>query len=224
MRSVWAASGFGGQGGGVARAIAAVQVCAAMRAAAAALIANAAMLADLDRAVGDGDLGATAARIAMALTTYLDETEEADLGRLLGRAGMAVQRAVPSTMGRLIATALVRAGQPVCGKHFAAPDDLVRMLAAADAGVRLRGGARPGDKTLLDTLHPAAEAFAAAIADGAGLSVAATRMVTAARAGRDRGTGLRNRVGRASWFGADSEGKIDPGAALALVVLEALAG
>jgi len=195
-----------------------------MRAVAAALRANALRLAALDLAVGDGDLGATAKRIAATLASYAETTREADLGKLLAQAGIAVHRAVPSTMGALVAIALVRAGQPVLGKQTAGPEDLSRMLAAADAGLQARGRARLGDKTLIDATHPAAEAFAAAIAAGATLPDATVKMTAAARAGRDGVTGRRSRVGRASWYGARSAGKEDPGATLALVVLEALAG
>jgi dihydroxyacetone kinase-like protein len=219
----WSASGGRSNGGG-SRGIASARVCAAMHAAAAALRANAAELGALDRALGDGDLGATAAQVAGALARYADTTEETDLGRLLAQAGVAVQRAVPSTMGALVAVALVRAGQAVLGQHIAGPDDLARMLWAADAGLRERGRVRPGDKTLIDVTHPAAQAFAAALRGGAALPEAAARMLAAARAGRDGVTGLRNRVGRASWLGAGSKGKADPGAALAVLVLEALAG
>lgn len=48
-------------------------------------------------------------------------------------------------------------------------------------------------------------------------------MVAAARDGRDRLTPLRNRIGRASWLGERTEGKVDPGCAFAVVVLTALA-
>jgi len=202
----------------------AARVRAAMRAAAAALAANAATLTELDQAVGDGDLGVTAAKVAATLAACAEDTAEADLGRLIGQAGVAINRAAPSTMGTLIATALMRAGQVVRGKQQAEPADLAAMLEAADAAIQARGKARPGDKTLIDAIHPAAEAFSAALAAGAALPEAAEKMVAAARAGRDRVTELPNKVGRASWLGPRSAGHIDPGATLALLVLEALAG
>ena len=49
-------------------------------------------------------------------------------------------------------------------------------------------------------------------------------MVAAARDGRDRVTPLRNKIGRAGWLGERTEGKVDPGCGLAVVVLTALAG
>jgi dihydroxyacetone kinase len=212
-----------GRSSGGPRGIGAGRVGAALRGAAAALQANAAMLAALDLAAGDGDLGATAVRIARALSACADDADETDIGRLLASAGVAVHRAVPSTMGALIGTALMRAGQQVQGKHIIGPHDLAAMLAAADAGLRARFHVHPGDKTLVDTIHPAAEAFGRAIEAGATLPAAGARMIAAARAGRDGVTHRRNRVGRASWLGARSAGLADPGATLALVVLEALA-
>ena len=102
--------------------------------------------------------------------------------------------------------------------------DLPQLLEAATEGVRTRGKANLGDKTLLDALAPAADAFAAALAEGKSLADAAQAMVAAARGGRDRVTPLRNRIGRASWLGERTEGKVDPGCAFAVIVLAALAG
>ena len=81
-----------------------------------------------------------------------------------------------------------------------------------------------GDKTLLDVVHPASEAFAAATASGRPLAAAAAEMVAAAREGRDRVTPLRNKIGRAGWIGERTMGKVDPGCAFAVVVLESLVG
>lgn len=204
--------------------ISADQVRAAMRAASAALAANSAMLTELDQALGDGDLGVTAAKIAETVDEHAGNAEEADIGKLLGQTGIAINRAAPSTMGTLVATALMRAGQAVRGKTALEVADLPKMLAAADTGIQERGKAKPGDKTVLDAIHPAAEALSTALTSGASLAEAGTKMAAAARAGRDAVTPLRNSTGRASWQGERSAGKADPGATLAVVVLEALAG
>ena len=101
--------------------------------------------------------------------------------------------------------------------------DLPLLLSAATEGVRTRGKANLGDKTLLDALQPASDAFAAALSEGKSLPAAADAMLAAARDGRDRVTPLRNRIGRASWLGERTEGKVDPGCAFAVIVLTALA-
>ncbi len=113
----------------------------------------------LDQAVGDGDLGITLGKIADALSDYADTTPTSDLGKFLGGAGMLANKVGSSTMGTLLATALMRAGK--VGQSRLAPADLAAMLQAADQGMQERGKAQLGDKTIVDALHPAAEAFAA---------------------------------------------------------------
>jgi phosphoenolpyruvate---glycerone phosphotransferase subunit DhaL len=102
--------------------------------------------------------------------------------------------------------------------------DLVAILQAADEGIQSRGKAKLGDKTVIDALHPASEAFAAAVDGGASLQAAAWAAIEAAESGRDRVTPLRSKVGRASWVGERTEGKVDPGCAMFVIVLRASAG
>jgi dihydroxyacetone kinase len=137
---------------------------------------------------------------------------------------MLASKAGPSTMGTLLATALMRAGKVVMGKADLGPGDLVAMLQAAEQGIQERGKAQLGDKTILDALHPAVEAFAGAVASGATVEAAGMRALLAAEAGRDAVTPLRSLIGRASWIGERTEGQIDPGCAALVVILSALAG
>ena len=203
----------------------AADVAAAARRVAAALKADQAMLTELDQAVGDGDLGVTAVKLAEAL----------EVGRRPGR-----RRRRP----RQISCADRHGAEPRRALHHGHADGdsadaggqesrwtRSRLLppicrsssSAATEGVRTRGKANLGDKTLLDALQPASDAFAAALSEGKSLPAAAEAMVAAARDGRDRVTPLRNRIGRASWLGERTEGKVDPGCGFAVVVLTALA-
>jgi len=183
-------------------------------------------LNEMDAALGDGDTGVTASRGAAGLKEFVAANPPGpDLGQWLAQAGMAFNRTAPSTLGALTATALLRAGKEAKGLGELDAPTLARMLVAADAGVQERGGAKPGDKTLVDALHPAAEAFGRAVAGGASLADAGQAAVEAARAGRDAVTPLRSRIGRAGWVGAErTEGKPDPGAALVVAALEAALG
>jgi len=200
----------------------AADLAAAARRVAAALKADEAMLTELDQAVGDGDLGVTADKLAGALEAAADQVG-GDLGKFLAQTGMALNRAAPSTIGTLMATALMQAGKAVMGKDSLSAADLQKLLSAATEGVRTRGKANVGDKTLLDALQPASDALAAALSEGKSLHAAGEAMVAAAREGRDRVTPLRNRIGRASWLGERTEGKVDPGCGFAVIVLTALA-
>jgi len=181
-------------------------------------------LTGLDQALGDGDLGITVDKIATVLREYALTDPGDDLGKWLAGAGLAVNRVASSTMGTLLATALMRAGKEVRGRATLSPADLAGMLNAADAGIQERGKAKLGDKTIVDALHPAAEAFAAALQSGAGLAEAGQRMLDAARRGRDSVTPLVSRVGRSSWVGERTAGLVDGGCAVLVLLLEALTG
>jgi len=189
-----------------------------------ALEAHKDRLTELDQAMGDGDLGITAGKMAAALSAYAAaEPSVADVGTYVAQAGMAVNRAASSSLGTLLATAAMRAGKEVRGQDGVDAADLARMLTAADVGVQERGKTGPGNKTIIDVLHPAGEAFSAAVAEGADVATAAGRMLDAARAGRDAVTPLRSRVGRASWVGERTEGLVDPGCEAGVVILAAIA-
>ncbi len=199
------------------------QVRAAIARVAARLVELGELLNRLDGAVGDGDLGITAVKGGAALSDYIAAKPPGeDLGAFLSGVGMAFNRAASSTFGALAATALLRAGREIKGVSALDASSLSRALAAADAGVQERGKARPGDKTLVDALHPGAEAFAAAVALGQDSRTAAASMLEAARAGRDAIVAQQSRIGRASWVGERTRNQPDPGAVLVVQILEAI--
>lgn len=199
-------------------------VADAINRASATLIDQTDYLTSLDQALGDGDMGITMGKIAAALLDYVDQTPVEDIGQWLAKAGMTANRAGPSTMGTLTATALMRAGKAVKGKRELTADDLVAMFNAADQGMQDRGKAKPGDKTIIDAIHPAAQAFEVAIGAGASLQEAGSQALRAAEEGRDSVTPLRSKIGRASWVGERTEGKLDPGCAMFVLVLKAVVG
>jgi dihydroxyacetone kinase len=200
-------------------------VVAAIERVAARLVELRDRLNRLDAAVGDGDLGITAAKGASALREYVAASPpEEDLGKFFFGLGRAFNNKAPSTMGTLLATALMRGGREVRGCDTLDDEALAQMLTAADVGIQERGKAQPGDKTIVDALHPAAVAFAQAIEQGEEREAAAEAMLEAARAGRDAAISLRSKIGRASWVGERTEGQPDPGTVLLVQILEAVVG
>lgn len=181
-------------------------------------------LTSLDQAMGDGDLGITAAKISAALRKFTQETTQTDPGKFLIAAGMETNRAAPSTMGTLIATALMRIGREMTGKERLEDKDLVQMGLIAGSSIKERGKASIGDKTALDVIVPAGEAFREAVESGMSLEDAARKFVEAAENGRDQMTPRMNRVGRASWLGERTIGLVDPGSELMVVIIKAIAG
>lgn len=180
------------------------------------------LLNTLDAAMGDGDTGVSVSKGAQGVLELMAANPVGeDLGKWLAGVGMAYNRVAPSTMGALMATALMRAGKEVLGSSSVDNATLAKMLMAASLGVQERGKAKLGDKTLVDALYPAAEAFSIAINSGSSLEVAGQAMLEAARKGRDAATPLKSMIGRANWVGG-TEGKVDPGTVLVVMVFEAL--
>ena len=198
-------------------------VVGAVRRAGWAVVNHEEQLTELDQAMGDGDLGITLSKIGQALIEYADSTPvDGDLGKWLGKAGMAANKAGSSSFGTLLATALMRGGKAVTGTNEWSEQDLATVFQAADAGVQERGKAQVGDKTVIDAMHPAAMAFAAAIAEGKGAKVAGQLALAAAIGGRDSVTPLRSKIGRAGWVGERTEGQVDPGCEAFIIILGAL--
>ncbi len=205
----------------------AADVAAALRRAGQALQDEHARLNDLDQAMGDGDIGITLEKIGVAMVDYaaaVPAAEIDDIGKWLGRAGMAANKVGSSSYGTLLATALMRAGKPAAGKRELSAADLAQMFAAAYQGVVERGKASLGQKTVLDAMHPAQEAFTQAVGAGRPVAEAGRAALQAAEAGRDAVTPLRSQVGRASWVGERTQGLVDPGCEAFVVILRALAG
>jgi dihydroxyacetone kinase-like protein len=207
-----------------AQQIAGQAVSAAVLRACAALDVNYEYLLGLDQAMGDGDLGITLQKIATKDREFARNNPVDDIGKFLAALGMETNKAAPSTMGTLIATALMRAGKEAKGLAELTPEGMVKMLAAADDGIQERGKAKLGDKTVVDALHPAREAFANAIAAGDSIQAAGQKMLAAAESGRDSVTPLQSRIGRASWVGERTIGLVDPGCAALVVLLKAIIG
>ncbi len=198
------------------------EIIAAIQRASNALKNESDYINSLDQSMGDGDTGITLNKVADALLDYVKNNPIVDVGKFLMSAGMATNKAAPSTLGTLTATALMRAGKLVKGKSEITSEELALMFKAAVEEIQQRGKAQLGDKTIVDAMHPASEAFAVAVAEDDTLSEAGNKAIVAAEAGRDRVTPLRSKIGRARWVGERTEGKLDPGCAALVVVLKAL--
>jgi len=99
-----------------------------------------------------------------------------------------------------------------------------RMLSGAVASVQTVSQAKVGDKTLMDVLLPAEEAYRAAVQAGKGLAEALDALARSAETGRDSTRELVARVGRASRLGERSRGSLDAGAASCALILTTIAG
>jgi len=169
-------------------------------------------LCELDGAIGDGDQGVTMAIGFRAVRGALPALAGQDIGAIVLKCGMTFNGNAASTIGALIATACMRAAREVTGRHEIGLPELARMADAAVTGIKERGKAEVGDKTVLDMLVPTAQALAAAADAGTPLIEALRQSLAAADAGVQATIPLKSRIGRASWLADRTVGHQDPGA------------
>lgn len=179
-------------------------------------------LTALDSEIGDADHGSNMARGMHAVIAKLDggaPATPADLGKTVG---MTLVSTVGGASGPLYGTFFLRLGTAAGAEQTLDAASLGAALRAGIEGVVARGKAELGDKTMIDALLPAADAWDAAVAGGADAPAAAQAALEAAERGRDATIPLVARKGRASYLGERSAGHMDPGAASATLLLEAL--
>ncbi len=188
----------------------------------AAVRDNAPLLSEIDGALGDGDHGINMAKgFSMAA------------GKLAGP-DVSLSDGL-STIGTLLLTEIGGAMGPLYGTFFRAMGRACReaasidapvfelMLRKAEEGVVSLGGAKVGDKTMLDTLAPAVAAFSRSRADGLDFTGSLCVMMKAAEEGKDSTRDLVARLGRSSRLGDRSRGSLDAGAVSCWLILTAMA-
>jgi dihydroxyacetone kinase len=135
--------------------------------------------------------------------------------------GNALRRSIGGSSGPFYATALLRAARHLAERAPDATAWAEAFDAAVDAVAEL-GGARPGDRTMLDALRPAADAFARALKAGKSPTDAWAECVREAEQGAEATARMQPRLGRASYLGERALGVPDAGAAAVVVWLKAL--
>jgi len=122
----------------------------------------------------------------------------------------------------LYGTAFLRAGMASAGKSELYEADYTGMLEAALEGIKARGKAQPGEKTMVDALAPALIAAKEAQAQGLELSQMMQRASDAAEVGMKATIPMLATKGRASYLGERSIGHQDPGATSSWLILKTL--
>jgi dihydroxyacetone kinase phosphoprotein-dependent L subunit len=194
----------------------------ALEAVAEAMISVRDELTELDREVGDGDLGISLARGSAAVLADCPTYPGQDGPAAVLRATSAtLRRSIGGTSGPLYAIMLLRAAAAL---PSSTPQNWAAAFHAGVAGVREVGGAELGDRTMVDALSPAADAFEAAVAGGAPWREALSAAADAAAAGAAATANVRARLGRSSYLGDRVLGHPDPGAQAVALWLAAIAG
>ncbi len=167
-------------------------------------------LTELDSAIGDADHGINMDRGFTAVKADLAAAAPADIRGILQKVATVLIKTVGGASGPLYGTFFLRGA----GAAADAGLDVLAFLEAGVEGVRQRGKAEPGDKTMLDALLPALDAMRAGDLEAA---------AAAAETGMLATIPMQARKGRASYLGARSVGHQDPGATSAWLLLNTAA-
>lgn len=194
----------------------------AIEAACEALIHAEDRLTEMDRLVGDGDLGANLSRAARAVEESLPAVGLHSPAQILRSVGMIVQSAMGGSSGPLYGVFFLRAAKQLESANADDPRSWARAAREGCEAISRIGGAGVGDRTMLDALEPFAREFDAAIEQGCALAEALESGVKAAEAGAAATARMFPRRGRSSYLGERAMGHPDPGAAAAAIWLRAL--
>ena len=193
-----------------------------LQAMAVVLEQNKEYLTELDAAIGDADHGINMHRGWQKVVSQLPGVADRDIGSILKSVSMSLISSVGGASGPLYGTLFLRASTVATQKQELTDEDMAALLQAAVEGVVQRGKANLGDKTMLDALSPACDAFQQAVCQGASTLNAMEKAVAAAQAGMKNTIPLVAKKGRASYLGERSSGHQDPGATSAYLMIETL--
>lgn len=168
------------------------------------------ILTDADRALGDGDHGVGMERGMTAVKEALEGEEFPSVGKVFMAVGMAMMSSMGGASGAVFGTLFRSGGKVIKDSETLGASEIVSFFKEGTEGVMSRGGAKAGDKTMVDALLPAVEAGEAAGA--ATVSEAASAIADGAEQGKEASKDMIATMGRAKTLGEKSLGKPDAGA------------
>jgi dihydroxyacetone kinase-like protein len=183
---------------------------------------NAKSLSEIDGAIGDGDHGINMAK-GFSLCGEKLAASPAGFIESLRLLGEVLFTQIGGAMGPLYGTLFDEMAAAGKARELVTASAFGDMITRAAAAVMEMGGAHVGDKTMVDTLAPAADAFKRGLGAGSPFGGCLQAMVRAAEAGKESTRGLVAKVGRASRLGERSRGVLDPGAASCALLLGSMA-
>jgi dihydroxyacetone kinase-like protein len=184
------------------------------------IIAAEPQLSEADRNLGDGDHGLGMQRGMTAAKEKLAAGEVESIEKAFGNVGVAMMSSMGGASGAIFGTFFRNGGKALAGKENFDAAALAAFLQAGVDGVKQRGGAAVGDKTVVDAMQPAAEK--AAEVAGQSLPDAITAAAAAADAGLEASKAMVAKFGRAKTLGEACIGFPDAGAMSVTVIIGAM--
>lgn len=169
-------------------------------------------LCQLDSFIGDGDHGITVERGFKAVLQTLSQPVGETPAEVLKATGDALVNAMGGAIGPILGSFFKGGCKKLTGAQDMGVDEFETMFISGLRQVKLIGEAKEGDRTLVDALSPACDAFSAAKAENCTLSECMARAAEAAEKGAQETKNMVARKGRARFLGEKSRGYVDAGA------------
>lgn len=176
------------------------------------IISNEVSFCELDSAAGDGDFGMSLAKGFKEIKKEWQELSKDDIGAFLKACGMVITEHCGGASGPIWGTAFRSAGKYANGKAEIDLTEFAELMQSAIDGIQKTGGAKLGDKTLLDALIPATESLKASALAGESIAAAMRKSANEAIAGAEKTKDIVATKGRASYLGERSLSYPDAGA------------
>lgn len=173
----------------------------------------------LDANIGDGDHGRTITTSFRRVLEELGPEGDLDIGVFLKKMGRNLAFSGGAATGPLFGTAFIEAGKALEGKETLLLEDWAKALQDAEEGIKRIGKASVGEKTMLDTIHPAVLSLKESLSGNDSLGEALEKAKQSAKKGMESTKDLVSKRGRSSRLGERTKGHIDPGAVSSYFIL-----
>ncbi len=177
---------------------------------------------ELDSATGDGDHWSNINMGFEKLVEISDELKTLSLFDEFKKIGMTMMAVIGGSSGVLYGSAYLGAAKTLKGKEVIENADLCELLAAMLEAIMSRGNAKPGFKTMIDSLHPAVECYRECIANGVSEKETLEKVKQAANDGAQNTAKMEAVRGRAFYQANKGVGHLDPGAITMAYQIETL--
>jgi len=192
-----------------------------MKATCGTVLRNEIYFCELDALAGDGDFGNSLAAGFRVIEQDLPTLDKSTINGWLLKISMIISKHTGGSSGPLWGTAFMRAAMICKDKSAISLEDMEKIVQAAIEGIQARGGAQPGDKTLIDSLIPVRDAIARHKADG-DTSAALRDATNAAEEAAETAKSWVAKRGRQQFTGDRSSGTPDPGMVAIATILNDL--
>jgi len=179
-------------------------------------------LGELDSKSGDGDLGMSMEAAFEAINKTCHAYKGDDLGEMLLKSSLSCNKAAPSTMGTLISSGILSIAKELNGKSEIRESEIIDLPRIFTEGIKARGKADLGDKTILDALIPMYQTIEKVYSESNDLDQSISAGAEAAETAAEETKGMQAKIGRARWLGSRAAENPDAGAMLCAIVAKSL--